>query len=125
MRCERCKELLSWYLESDLQSEEIKEHLSVCKECSDELKLLEDMLMLIKRLPQIELPEQISMQLVEKVKQVARSKKVIYIWKKVQNEEGLEILINKDRRKVNYQFQTRVVKRLDGMWWKFVKVCFS
>lgn len=125
MKCERCKELLSWYLESDLQSKEIKEHLSFCKECSDDLELLKEMLMLVRRLRQIDPTDQTCIQLVEKVKEMVRSKKVIYIWRRVQDERGLEIFIHKDRRKVNYQFQARVVKRLDGMWWEFVKVSFS
>jgi hypothetical protein len=53
MKCDECRELLSWYLESDLQSKEMKEvaeHLSVCKECAEELKLLEEALTLAREL---------------------------------------------------------------------------
>ena len=76
MRCERCRKLLSWYLESDLPSgemREIEEHLSVCKECSEELKLFEETLALARELPQLEPPEETCLQLLEKVRAMAVS----------------------------------------------------
>jgi hypothetical protein len=134
MKCEECRELLSWYLERDLGFKEMKDievHLSICEGCADDLKLLKEAIGLAKGLPQIEPPHQTCLQLLEKVKASVRFEKVIYIWRRIPStgRTGIfffeKLLPASQKAGLNYYLhQARTVKRLDGTWWKFVKVRF-
>lgn len=129
MRCERCRKLLSWYLESDLPPEEMKrieEHLSVCKVCSQELKLLKETLTLARGLPQLEPLEQACLELMEKVKK--RFERIIYIWGPIGGETKVHLIerplqVSREAGK-KLQYRAWTARRLDGTWWKFVKISF-
>ena len=131
MRCERCRRLLSWYLESDLPSgemREIEEHLSVCKECSEELKLLEETLALARELPQLEPPEETCLQLLEKVRAMAEPKEVIYLWQEIRGEKGMETSTFETGRRPSAgrkaipvsRSWVEVVRRFDGTRWSLM-----
>jgi hypothetical protein len=128
MRCDRCRKLLSWYLESDLPSEEMKgieKHLSVCKGCSNELKLLEETLALARGLPQLEPPEQTCLQLLEKVRAMAEPKEAICLWREKRGEKGVEIFAFETGRRPlvgrkarpGSRFWVEVTRRADGTGW--------
>jgi len=134
MKCDRCKELLSWYLESDLRPEEMKEvaeHLSVCKECAEELELLEETLTLARGLPQLAPSAEACSQLLEKVKASAEPKETHYVWEEVRKEGRIETFIREAEPRysqarmpapqVSARFRSwiQVLKQFNGTWWSF------
>ncbi len=59
MKCEEIKELLSPYLENDLNTEEkesVGEHLKDCQFCKKELEELKEMLLGLREIPEVEPP---------------------------------------------------------------------
>ena len=103
MKCDRCRELLSWYLESDLRPEEMKEvaeHLLACKECAEEFKLLEETLTLAKELSQFAPPAEVCAQLLKKVKAAAEPKETHYIWEEVRREGSIETFVREPEARI-------------------------
>ncbi|MGI6575183.1 MAG: DUF4349 domain-containing protein [bacterium] len=63
MRCSEVKELLSSYVDGMLpawQMQAVDEHLSLCPSCQEELQLLEQTINLLRDLPEIEPPEDLT-----------------------------------------------------------------
>lgn len=133
MKCDRCRELLSWYLESDLRPEDMEEverHLSTCQECSDELRLLEETLALARELLEFEPPAETCLQLLKKIREIAEPQESIYVWEEVRiGEEQVETLTlegeqrSPSRRKARAtsQYWNEVVRRFNGTWWSFTE----
>ena len=132
MKCEKYRDLLSWYLDKEIQSEEIRDHLSVCKKCSKELEMLKEMLAHVRMLPQIKPPDQTCLQVVNKVKAMSLPGEVIY---RHQEQEGgrkkiwivkrTEASFAVRKLGINYKFESRVFKGLNGTIRKFIKLSFS
>lgn len=60
MRCDKVKELLSFYIDNELDNEtskEIKKHIEVCEECKREYEDLVFIQKLLSETPQVELPQ--------------------------------------------------------------------
>ena len=137
MKCDRCRELLSWYLESDLQPvgaglydrlmEEVAEHLSVCKECAEELELLEETLTLARELPQLAPSIESCAQLLKKVKAAAEPKETHFVWEEVRGEGRVETFIREPEPRIpstqrvgaRFRSWTQVLKQFNGTWWSF------
>ncbi|HIE28006.1 TPA: zf-HC2 domain-containing protein [Candidatus Poribacteria bacterium] len=134
MKCDRCRELLSWYLESDLRPEEMKkisEHLSVCKECAEELELLEGTLTLARELPQLAPSTVACAQLLNKVKAAAAPKETHFVWEEMRKEGSIETFIREpepqysqaripvQRLDARFRFWTQILKQFNGTWWSF------
>lgn len=129
MKCDRCKELLSWYLESDLrpeEMEEVAEHLSVCKKCAEELELLEGTLTLASKLPQIAPPAEACAQLLKKVKAAVERKGTHYIWQEVQRKGRIETFVREPKQRIsstqrirNFHSWHQILKQSNGTWWSF------
>ena len=136
MKCSRCRELLSWYLSSDLQPGElgeIEKHLSTCKECLDELKLLKGTLALVRELPPLEPPPEICSQLLSQVEAWALPKETTDVWEEIRDEGRFKIWTLETGRQsastpttrkayVYSRFWTKVVKKSDGTWWGFTEI---
>jgi len=136
MKCDVCRELLSWYLESDLQAKEmqaVEDHISICAGCSDELRLLKDMLTLARGLPEIELPNEVCSQLLEKVKGMAETDRTIYIREEVRSEGRIEIFTfevgqrSSPKRKagIRFRYWSEVVREFNGTCLSFVETEFA
>ena len=70
MNCDAVRELLGAYLEKETTVEEtvkIEEHLKECAECREELKFQQEMLEMLKGLPDAELPEGYHAELMQKL----------------------------------------------------------
>jgi len=129
MKCDRYRELLSWYLESDLRPEEMKEvaeHLSVCKECAAELRLLEETLTLAWELPQIAPPVEACAQLLKKVKAAVERKGTHYIWQEVQRKGRIETFVRESEQRIpstqrirSFRSWHQILKQSNGTWWSF------
>jgi anti-sigma factor RsiW len=149
MKCDRCKELLSWYLESDMrpeEMEEVAEHLSVCKECAEELKLLEGTLTLARGLPQLVPPAEVCAQLLNKVRAATEPRETHYVWEEVRRKGRIETFIREpeprylwDRHSClpsqarmfreaesresgpapRFRSWTQILKQFNGIWWSF------
>ncbi len=132
MKCEICRELLSWYLEEEIQYEEIKEHLSTCKKCSEDFKMLKEALKQVRTLPQITPPDQTCLKIIEKIKTIPLPGEVIY---KYQIQEGeiqktftfksKEQSFVEKRSGINYKIKSRLFKWSNGVKKKFIKLSFS
>jgi hypothetical protein len=132
MKCDICRELLSWYLDSDLQAKEmqaVEDHLSICVECSEELGLLKDMLTLARGLPEIEPPEEVCSRLLEKVKGLAETDRTIYIREEVRSEGRIEVSMfeigqrSSPKRKagIRFRYWSEVVREFNGTYWGFLE----
>ena len=129
MKCDRCRELLSWYLESDLRPEEMEEvaaHLSVCKECAEELQLLEETLALARELPQLAPPAEACAQLRKKVRAAVERKGTHYIWQKIQRKGRIETFVRDSEQRIpsaqrirNFHSWHQILKQSHGTWWGF------
>lgn len=132
MECEECKDLLSWYLESEIQSKEIEKHLSICSRCSNDLELLKRILVQVRKLPQVIPPDQICSQIVEKIKTELLPKKVIYIYQ-TQDEREQKLFVIKNKEQISTErkpgthnsIKSRTFKKSDGTKRRFIELCFS
>lgn len=127
MKCDRCRELLSWYMESDLKPkkmEEVEKHLSVCKECSDELELLKKALTLARKLPKVTISPETRSQLLKKIKSRANPEGTVCIWEKIEDDKRVEIYMletgqrtpSKQKSGAGSQHWSGVIQRYDGIW---------
>ena len=68
MKCEECREKLSAYLDGAAEDAAgIKEHLAGCAACQGEKEMLEEMMAVLKSLPDEELPEGYHAELMQKL----------------------------------------------------------
>lgn len=68
MKCEECREKLSAYLDGAAEDAAgIKEHLAGCAACQGEKEMLEEMMAVLKSLPNEELPEGYHAELMQKL----------------------------------------------------------
>ena len=70
MNCDAVREMLDAYLEKEITAEEavkIEEHLKNCAACREELKFQQEMLEMLKGLPEEELPEGYHAELMQKL----------------------------------------------------------
>ncbi|MCG8538929.1 MAG: DUF4349 domain-containing protein [Clostridia bacterium] len=89
MRCENFREIISLYIDNELNQEEtieIEKHLQVCEKCSREYEDLLTVKKLLSETPQVELPENFKIELhkklVETAPQIDNNIKIIDFYKK-------------------------------------------
>ena len=104
MKCDKFIELLSWYLEADLEPKEmaeVEEHLLDCSNCSYELELLKKTLVLARKLPEIEISSETRLHLMRKIKGEAKPKVNTCIWKKSEDEKKVKIFMLETGRRTS------------------------
>lgn len=72
MNCKQIEALLSPYLDGMVESEDqslIEEHLRQCPACREELQQLQALQVLLRSLPELEMPETFSLDLRNKLQQ--------------------------------------------------------
>ena len=84
MRCSEVCELLSSYMDGMLPAEEMKavdEHLSLCPDCREELRQLEETVAILRNLGEVEPPADLRDSILNKIQASARKgEQVVSIW---------------------------------------------
>ncbi|MDF2877931.1 MAG: hypothetical protein K0S30_1027 [Clostridia bacterium] len=84
MKCHECMEQLSSYIDNRLTPEEEKEvgmHLETCPSCTEELAVLETVLQQLNKLQDVEVPQTLHKDIMERIKIESQAKKNIFYLK--------------------------------------------
>lgn len=101
MRCDKVKELLSFYIDNELDNEtskEIKNHIEVCGECKREYEDLVVIQKLLSETPQVELPTGFKAELHDKLIECQKTEKTQLINMKETNKKH-----SSKRRRINWK----------------------